>query len=202
MLKLIYIALFSFFSITCYGFEISVEDTVILENFFRTMIEKSEGGYVLYDSKPICINGYYDKDYFQNESEQHKTSVFLREGMKRWKEFNLPPSNIIVHGYNNEDTSAKNHVHILFINKKLFLKTVQENLSLFQYVLGPDVNPQGLLAKLTDPQETFHGVLKDDKVLIGILLGFGTQNSIYVSRMENLHDMLLSAEVIPFNVKM
>ncbi|OJV07308.1 MAG: hypothetical protein BGO14_01055 [Chlamydiales bacterium 38-26] len=152
------------------------------------------------DSKPICINGYYCKDYFQNESEQHKNSVLLREGMKRWKELNLPPSNpnILVHGYNNEDTFAKNHVHILFINKNLFLKTVQDNLSLFQYVLGPDVTPQGLLAKLTDPQATFHGVLKDDKVLIGILLGFGTQNSIYVSRMENLHDMLLSAEDIPF----
>lgn len=194
----IYITFFSLFSIAGYGLEISREDTVILENFFRTMLEKSEGGYVLYDSKPLCINSYYNKEYFQNESEKHKNSVFLREGMKRWKELNLPPSNIIVHGYNNEDTFAKNHVHILFINKKLFLKTVQDNLSLFQYVLGPEVNPLGLLAKLTDPQETFHGVLKDDKVLIGILLGFGTQNSIYVSRMENLHDTLFSAEVIPF----
>lgn len=204
MLRFIYITLFSFLSIASYEYEISREDTVILEKFFRTMLEKSEGGYVLYDSKPMCINGYYDKDYFQNESEQHKNSAFLREGMKRWKELNLSQydSNIIVHGYNNEDVSAKNYVHILFINKKLFLKTVQDNLALFQYVLGPDVTPLSLLAKLTDPQETFHGVLKDDKVLIGILLGFGTQNSLYVSRMENLHDLLFSAENIPFRNKL
>lgn len=206
MFKSIYLSIIlSLICFQIYTLEITPKEKFVLEKFFKTMIEKSEGGYVLYDAKPVCINSFYLNDYFVNESERHRISVYLREGIKVLKKLNLKndsQNNIIIHVYDQEDSVAKNHVHILFINKKLFLDTVRANLSLFQYVLGPEVTPMGLLNILTDAKETFHHVLKQDKVLIGTLLGFGIQNSLYVSRIENLQEAIFAPENPPFKTKL
>lgn len=194
-----YCFLFLFFY-PCQAIQISSLNEKILEKFFRTMVEDSEAGYVFYGHKPVCIHGFNARDYFLGENESHATSTYLREGAKHWKQITkgLAPQEIILHIYEVEDSLAKNCIHILFINRSLFHKTVQENLSLFQYVLGPDITSEKLLNRLIDPKEKFHTVLRNDKVLIGILLGFGTQNSLLVSRIENLEDALFSHEQIPF----
>jgi FKBP-type peptidyl-prolyl cis-trans isomerase len=186
--------------LSSYAIELSPVQCCVLEDFFRTMLEGSEGGYVLFGKKPICINGYLIEDTFLGENERHKISVYLREGASIWKQTNNTKTdqNIIIHVYNREDSLATSYIHVLFINKNLFLNTVQSSLPLFQYVLGPEITPESLLQKLVDPNEKFHSVLKNDKVLIGILLGYGVQNSLYVSRIENLEEMLFSPEKPPF----
>ena len=186
----------------CSAVDLSGEQTIILDRFFRQLIEKSEGGYVLYGKKPLCINGFHFIDEFASESESHQASVDLREGALAWKALNFGQSDIIVHVYNNHDSLATQWVHILVINKPLFLKTVNDNLLLFKYVLGPEVTAEELLKQLTNPKNTFHSVLKADKVLIGIILGFGAENSIYASRLENLEDMLFSAETPPLRSRL
>jgi FKBP-type peptidyl-prolyl cis-trans isomerase len=200
MYKIFCLFVFALYSLKCLAIELSPEESMIMESFFRTMLEKSEGGYVLYGKKPVCINGYRVEDFFVQENERHITSVVLREGILKWKKLNQKHrnQNIIIHVYDHEDCLIKNCIHILFINKKLFLDVVESNISLFQYVLGPDVTPISLLDKLIDPSSSFNSVLKDDKVLIGILLGFGTQNSLYVSRIENLQKSLFTLETPPF----
>ncbi len=197
-IKSIFIAFAVSFSVHCFGISLHQDEAVVLEQFFRTMLLESEGGYVLYNKKPVCINGFNAIDNFYGENPRHKAAVDLREGAKVWNKTAKPNhENIIIHVYNGEDSLAKNSVHILFINKKLFLETVKENLPLFQYVLGPSTTPQQLLTKLITPDETFHSVLKNDTVLIGILLGYGTQNSLYGSRIERLQDHLVSNEQLP-----
>lgn len=170
---------------------LSDEETKVLESFFNALIQQSEGGYVLYGKKPVCITGFQALDLFGGASQSHKESVCLKEGSALWRKISTGRrSNIIIHIYNRPEM---NWFHVLMIDKKLFRDTVQKNLPLFQYVLGPQVTPAALLAKLTDPNETFHHVLKEDKVLIGILLGFGVQNALHVARIENLQDGYLSA---------
>jgi FKBP-type peptidyl-prolyl cis-trans isomerase len=185
--KLLLFFCFTFLS-TCYGVDLSPEESLVLKIFFYEMLEYSEGGYVLFDAKPVCIHSYYAKDDFISENPKHLSSVILREGSLVLKNRRFKEKNIIIHTYNKKDSLAEDYVHILFINKKLFLDVVQNNLLLFQYVLGPDVTAEKLLKKLTDPEQTFHSVLKCDKVLIGIILGFGTQNSLYGARIENLEN--------------
>ena len=77
------------------------------------------------------------------------------------------------------------------------LKIVHENLILFQYVLGPDVTPDGLLEYLIDPSKN---ILKD-YTLAGIILGFGVQNSLYYRRLELIQKGLWSKEKAPFKAK-
>lgn len=183
-----------------FGIELNPQESFVLEKFFRIMLEKSEGGYVLDGVKPVCINGFCIEDFFTGENETHCTRICLKEGSQLLKKLNIDSKksgNIIIHVYDKEDSLAKNNKHILFINKALFLETVQSNLPLFQYVLGSQITPISLLNKLTDPKETFHSVLKEDKVLIGILLGFGVQNALHVSRVENLQEALFAAEHPP-----
>ncbi len=173
---------------------LSKDETIILEQFFDILVRLSEGGYVLFGKKPICINGFRTVDSFSIANDTHKESVYLREGAAIWKKISDGNfSNFLIHVYDNCDSLVDNCIHILFINKQLFYQTVEKNLSLFQYVLGPDLTPESLLEKLTNSHETFHNVLKNDKVLIGILLGFGTQNSLLVSRIENIQEAFLSS---------
>ncbi len=185
---------------SCLALDLSEQNKIVLKEFLRTLLENSEAGYVLYGKKPVCINGFNLKDRFRLETEAHKISVYLREGARIWKKFNLGKdgSNIIVHVYDNGDSLVKNWVHVLVINRELCINTVNSNLPLFQYVLGPDMTAPGLLEQLIDPKQTFHGVLKNDKVLIGILLGFGTQNALYVSRLEDLEDSCLEVDIPPY----
>ena len=200
MSKIRYFLFFILFvTIKCYAITLSKPESAVLEEFFKTMIENSEGGYVLFGKKPVCMNGFSNIDNFYCESEHHYRSVCLRESAPILRKLNLNSlnRNVLIHVYNQPDCFVKNCTHILVINKDLFLQTVQLNLPLFQYVLGPDVTPQKLLEKLVDPNEQFYSVIKGDKVLIGILLGFGIQNSLYVSRIENLEDSLFAAEQPP-----
>lgn len=182
-----------------YKKNLHTEEVAALEDFFKVLCMESEGGYVLYGKKPVCINGFFVQDDFGGPSEAHRNAVCLKEGASIWKQIRQKnEGNLIIHIYDQPDSLAKNHIHILFVNKELFCKTVQENLSLFQYVLGPNLTPETLLESLIDPTQTFHSVLKEDKVLIGILLGFGTQNALHGSRIENLQEAYIKGgENIP-----
>lgn len=179
----------------------SIEQEKVLEAFFRTLIADSEAGYVMYGAKPVCIMGFSIEDKFNVENELHRMDVDLFEGVKVWKELKPQNENLIIHVYEEPDSLVPQYKHLLVINRGLFFAIVQKNLSLFQYILGPEVTPSSLLTELLKPNSTWHSTLKDSKVLIGILLGFGTNNSIYESRLEALQDYLFQGENIPFKGK-
>ncbi len=88
---------------------------------------------------------------------------------------------------------------LLIINRKLLLSTIRENLPLFQYVLGPTITPEFLLEALLSPGKAFCEVLDYDRVLIGIVLGYGVQNALFGSRLENiLYDGMCILDTPPF----
>jgi hypothetical protein len=162
----------------------------ILEAFFRTLFTESQGGYVLYGNKPVCIEAFPVREEGSIFLAKwiHVMSIKLKEGALLWKKLDLNKysKDFLVFIY--EKPVFEKWIDFVIINKREFLQIVEENLPLFQYVLGPKVTPSELLAKLTDPHETFYSVLHDDKVLIGILLGYGTENALFVSRKENIQE--------------
>jgi len=167
---------------------LNAEETVVLEKFFRVLAEDSELGYVLYGKKPVCVHGFFSKDPFLVGTSTHKQSVALREGARIWRELATKDANIIIHICDKEDPLIPGYIHVLAMNTPLFHRAVNENLSLFQYVLGPATSSQDLLNALLSNTYGFHSLLKNDKVLVGKILGFGIQNSLYVSRMENIQE--------------
>ncbi len=175
---------------------ISEEETVVLEHFFRALIEETEGGYVLYGQKPVCAHAF-SKELFTINSPWHAHFVALREGARIWKKLSSEVKNAHFSVFINEKEEARlpGWIHLFVINRPLFLKTVKENLSLFQYVLGPKTTPEKLLEKMAS---SFDSTLHEDKVLIGLILGYGRENALYVSRMEYISAYLNAAGDIPF----
>ena len=177
--------------------QLSEREKYAVKIFLQDLMEDSEGGYVLFNQKPVCVTAYEVKDSFFVNNERHKESVALKEGSAIWKKLNKNKSDIIIHVSQSKDPQIPQFTHILVINKPLFHQIVQKNLSLFQYILGPSVTPQKLLEELVCEDQPFHALLKYDKTLIGIILGFGTENSLYASRVENIYEASLK-ENIPF----
>ncbi len=196
--KLTYLLLTLLFYCHCCATTFLPEESSVIDKFLRIMCEKSETGFVFLGDKPVCIHGYYLEDSFSQANECHQFSITLKEAVTKWKQVQQTQEsqNIIIHFYDKPDTSTKNIINLLFINKSLFLKTVQENLALFQYILGPQVTPTALLNQLISA-DNIDTVLKSNRVLAGILLGFGTQNALYFSRYEYLLDGLFQ-EFPPF----
>lgn len=179
----------------------SNENVNRLDAFFRTLIADTEAGYVMYGVKPVCIMGFSNEDRFYVENEHNRIEVDLYEGIKLLDDLKLKNKELIIHVYHNPDPLVPEYRHLLIINRSLFLDTVKKNLPLFQTLLGPNVTPSALLEELLKPGASWHAPLKGSKVLIGILLGFGTSNSICESRLEEIEDYILQGENIPFKGK-
>jgi hypothetical protein len=176
---------------------LSLEESAVLRKFFEILIRESEAGYVIFNKKPVCIHGFYCRDPFRVNTSVHKQSVALREGARIWNKFNEKKSDIIVHICEKEDPIIPGYIHVLIINRPFLQAAVKNNLTLFQYVLGPSITPNSLVDTLLSKGQTYCTLLKENKVLTGEILGFGTQNSLYGSRIENIQEAL-EKDIPPF----
>jgi FKBP-type peptidyl-prolyl cis-trans isomerase len=177
---------------------LSPYEITVLDLFFRTCLAEA-GGYSLYGKKPVTVLGYKEKKIplLLHETIAKQSAIF-REGIRIWEKSGLSKiksdflicrsKNVSYYGWND----------FFLINKISFLKTVLQNISLFQYVLGPKITPQSLLDKFENPQEHLASLFNEDRVLNGIILGYGTQNALYGSREEYLSEhCTIGKEQIP-----
>lgn len=176
---------------------LSQEEYAVLNKFFQVLIEESEVGYVLQGNKPVCIHGFFNKDPFSVNTIPHRHSVALREGSRIWQQLKKSDPEVMLTIAKKEDPLIPNWIHVMVIHRTLFKTVINKNLPTFQYVLGPTVTAGSLLSAITSEKITYHSLLKGDKVLIGEILGFGTQNSLYVSRIENIEEAIEQA-IPPF----
>jgi FKBP-type peptidyl-prolyl cis-trans isomerase len=170
------------------------EEVSTLDWFFRNCI-KSFGGYVLYGDKPVCIEYLHSKRadlLCLNEYSCAKIKAF--EILKSWK--------CEEGDYLFLFCDCCECTHMIIINRKAFIRTVNENIALFRYVLGRTLTAENLLLELVKNQNHFYEVLKEDTALLGILLGYGTNNSLIVSRAEAIaakENDAPNREAFPFN---
>lgn len=164
----------------------SQEYPKVLDDFIRSFLIDSEPGYVLFGSKPICYFAIPSKTNALITSTNHELESKLRMGIEWWIKAQ-PQQTTDDYVFK---VSAHDSVHeILCLNKKKVLEAIQENLTLFQYILGHKLTPETLYKKLATNPEPFYKMLKHNKTLVGILLGFGTTNSLLGARSEDLANM-------------
>lgn len=170
---------------------LSQADREALDTFLKVMLTSSEGGYVLYGNKPICFQSMSLRDSDPLGLMNHHMSTLLSIGISTWEKVGLPKNSkkYILHSSQPKNLSGI-WQHILLINRAAYYRAVNENIVLFKYVLGPKLTPESLLEQLTSPVNDFYSVLKNDKVLVGILLGFGVNNALFVNREELLGEPL------------
>lgn len=77
-----------------------------------------------------------------------------------------------------EPSPYSNHdVSIFFINKCEFIKCINQNLTIFKEKLDSNFNPLQALEDLSLHKATLRQILKNNEILLGILLGYGEPNS-------------------------
>lgn len=182
---------FKLVSSPCLGEElISRNEAEFLSQCFKSILENSEAGYVLYGQKPLCTIEYLQDSFYFEPRELHQRSVALCMAKEILKRPFFHTGEILFHFDESNEM-------LLVINKSKFLSVVEENRALFQYVLGPTITPELLLEVILSPSTSFFETLKYDRVLIGIVLGYGVQNSLYQSRYENIFCDLIYIEDLP-----
>lgn len=170
---------------------LSSYEVAVLDLFFRTIIAECSGGYALYGEKPMTVLSYREKEIpLLMHKDLAKKSAIFREGIRVWNNSGLSNVEADFLICNSREISSTGWHDFFLINKKCFLKTLRHNLTLFQYVLGPKVTPQSLLEQFKKPKENFGSILHEDRVLNGIILGYGTQNALYGSRNEYVSEHL------------
>lgn len=162
----------------------------ILTTCFKTLLETSEAGYVICGEKPLCLIEYSEQDFCFELREFHRLSIVLAMAKEILQLPLFQSGNILFH-FDKKDEM------LLVINKKNFLNVVETNRILFQYVLGPTITAERLLEAILSSQTSFFETVKYDRVLIGIILGYGVQNALYQSRGENISGDLIHAGDLP-----
>ena len=158
------------------------EEELSLKQFFHAMVWGSEAGYVLYGDKPICMEGYAKNSFGIPFKVGYHLQLPINRGVKIWKQLQLPnetPHFLFINQENNDDYPL-----ILFINKDALKKVFHQNEILFKYILGSELTFNKLLDEFK--KKDFFTVLNHDNVLIGLVLGFGFENSLCVGRCEHL----------------
>ncbi len=175
------------------------EDRESLEWLFRHFWVSS---YVLFGNKPIAIHCMarvepYDPQIFNvytfmdSITRCHMGNLVDIKGWEAWKKYKylFPSSNFIILENCEPDLTT-----IFFINKRAFLKTVEENIDYFREALGAKITPQSIFDNCLKSNDIRKGLLKNHDGLFGILLGFGRHNAHSVWRRVQIGGMNKSKE--------
>lgn len=194
MKKLFFIVLYFFIFQT---FHLQAHYPEVLNEFIKHFFINSEPAYVLFGSKPVCYYKVNDLTPVSIGTSQNELEAKLRQGIQWWILAN-PVSD--ADDYVLKISRLKDGFELLCLNKQRVQEVVKENLPLFQYILGSNANQENIFQELATSKVPFYDILRHDNTLVGILLGFGTYNSILGARDEKLSDLNLEKMTLPYSL--
>lgn len=179
----------------------------ILNEFFRMGFEEEEYGYVLEGVKPISVRDFYGLDQFPISSiKEVSQNEFLKTLLAQaaipvWNKLCSSQENFSLKAVPNTSDSILEGVEVRFINIAKLREVVEENINLFRYILDPSSNTEQIVNKIAYSEESLMEILQQDLVLVGIVLGFGSHNSLVGGRMEEILSASFSKDFPPFSPK-
>jgi len=150
----------------------------ILRSFFTDLLETTSAGYVIYGEKPIYLGNYCRADWLIPGTERHKESIQIYLSLKLLN--SIPKKSKQSNCFLTSTSPEKNS--FIITNRKSFFNVIQNNLVLFKYKFGHNVIPVNLLDTIINSEEGFSNLFENEIALQGILLGYGTDNSISYER--------------------
>jgi hypothetical protein len=175
-------------------------DREVLEACFRTALRESELAAVLYGSKPICMDGpcaFQETPNFIRGSRCNVNGELYLQGLEIWQRLGFEGKkwSFIPTGARFIDDPSS--VACLWINHDALHDVLKEHVEVFRGVLGSDISESELFARLTRPGVDLFEVLKHDETLMGLVLGYGLENSLVHKRLTDIRSLLLSQELVP-----
>ncbi len=181
----------------------SHQDYTILDRFFKEMIESEEYGYVLEGSKPVCIEQFVSFDRFRITKDMVYThnemmeALLVREAIPVWNRLCSQQKNFVLKSVDLDDSPFPS-LEVLFINVACLKDVVRKNIELFRFVLGPTVTICQIVDRIIKSHDPLVDILQHNLSLMGIVLGFGSHNSLVGGRLETILALSISKDLAPF----
>lgn len=182
------------------------KDYEVLDQFFKMNVLEEEYGYVLEGIKPISVRNYMPierihayKDPDLSKKEFAKT-LLVGKVINIWKKICSEQKKFALKAVPLDKTNITGW-EVQFVNLAKLKEVIEENIALFRYILGPMIQANALADQLAYSDESFDSILHNDVVLIGLVLGFGTQNSVIGGRAETISCRTISKDYAPFQPK-
>jgi hypothetical protein len=125
-----------------------------------------------------------------------KIKFFLRSVQNGWEKYHLlfPMPNYLL--IKEPSVNCPNVINVIFINKKKFIKKVNDHINVFTQNLDTNLTGESLLIEI-EKTKRFASVIKNNEMLWGILLGYGVCNSELYSRRSKL-EQFINYEELPY----
>jgi hypothetical protein len=177
-------------------FSITDEERGWLREFFHDLLFEEMGAYVLYGTKPMAWSSI-EKAYTEEEqaqikawydalSDQEKTKYIVREDDRYDFYTNFHKWERIKHRFSIKQYlfgtfparfDSDGPDSLFFVNIEMALRTLLEYYEDFRRILGFDFDPLQAVFEIENRESKFWNVVIHNDVLLGILLGFGRDNS-------------------------
>jgi hypothetical protein len=194
---------FSFFLTTCtsiqkpvvpaHTFSITDEERVWLREFFHDLLFDDLGAYVLYGTKPMSWSCLEDlpteeekarwKSYYESLPPEEKAKYFTKRvydfkgNFQKWEQIKhrFPIRQYLFGRFSN--TTSEKVENLCFVNIEQAVRVLLANYADFRRVLGYDFDPLEAVFDIENRDSKFWNEVLQHHTLIGMLLGFGRDNS-------------------------
>lgn len=170
---------------------LSAYDKQELNDLFHVLMDDDQFIYTLFGDKPVSLSGdYVITPYEFLLSGISSSQIFW----KKWAVWKRNQERFCISRYFFIEEPAYNRgdntmFFIFFINKKSFIEAVNQNIQAFRDVLESDITAVQLLEKMEN-EHAFMNLLKDNEMLLGILLGYGEHNAKLYARRTTLRKFI------------
>lgn len=169
-----------------HSYKLSEVEIQCLDTFFRTLLKTTTAGYVLYGDKPLFACIFKSVENTIPGTVEYEDAIILTEGLKVWNKLKIMGKTYLFLSLEDQKRSSQ---EIILINKEAFNKVIRENLSLFRFKLGYQIDEYNILEKISSVG--FFAFFQGQEALQGILLGYGTGNAITYERGNSLRKAAL-----------
>lgn len=157
-----------------------------LSKLFHVLMDEDQFVYTLFGDKPVSLSGDFRvTPYEVTLSGLSSGGVFW----KKWDIWKKHENKFRIQNYLFIEEPAYNRkdVHmtfLFFINKAAFVNVVNNNIHIFQDILGCNFTALGLLQSI-EKEHRFMSLIHCNEILLGILLGYDEHNAkLYARRMQ------------------
>lgn len=201
---------YTFICVSCYAnptYIDCIQEYEILDQFFKMTFLSEEYGYVLEGYKPVSIRNFPALDSFpisndlKYEEKQFNHAILVRKAIPLWnkccgqqKKFVLKVVNL-----NDQKSPFLSSLEVAFINTSKLQEIIEKNIDLFRYILGPTNTVQDITDAIVNSNQPLINILNHDLTLVGIVLGYGSHNSIVGGRQETICALSISKDYPPFS---
>jgi|JI10StandDraft_1071094.scaffolds.fasta_scaffold19762_4 hypothetical protein len=178
-------------STTLQKYEVTQEEKLWLQEFFRDLLFNSPGAYTLCGTKPVSITNLVhlteqDKQRLSEEyqllPEKEKAKLIFKRydfnsNYEKWEKIKtrFPITQYLFGIF--PSPYEKNAELILFVNIEMTVRVLIDQYEDFRHFLGSDFDPIKVVFEVENKQSFFWNAILKNHVLLGILLGYDKSNS-------------------------